>query len=83
MKRFCVNRKSVPGTISQAAHAPLATFLLMLTGWSSSAQAQATAPPFADNFTSPTLNSAWKVLAGHGHYTVAGGQLRIYNEGPL
>ena len=37
---------------------------------------------FADNFTGPSLNSAWQVLPGQGVY-VFGGGLRYYNQGPL
>lgn len=36
---------------------------------------------FSDDFTGP-LNAAWQVLPGQGSYSVAGGQLRYYNEGP-
>ncbi len=37
---------------------------------------------FSDNFTGSTLNPAWQVLPGQGSYTVGGGQLQYYNDGP-
>lgn len=39
--------------------------------------------PFTDNFSGPTLDPAWQVLPGQGSYTVGGGVLRYYNDGPV
>jgi len=41
-----------------------------------------TALPFSDNFQSSTLNPAWQLLPGQGSYTVGGGHLRYYSDGP-
>ena len=45
--------------------------------------AQANTIIFADNFVSSTLNPAWQVLPGQGSYTVGGGKLRYYDDGPV
>ncbi|MGH9664069.1 MAG: hypothetical protein ACRD9L_06580, partial [Bryobacteraceae bacterium] len=37
---------------------------------------------FSDDFTGPNLNAAWQVLPGNGSYSLAGGQLRYFNDGP-
>ncbi|MBZ5578211.1 MAG: hypothetical protein LAP40_16740 [Acidobacteriia bacterium] len=38
---------------------------------------------FSDDFTASTLNPAWQVLPGQGSYSVGGGDLRYYNQGPV
>jgi hypothetical protein len=38
---------------------------------------------FYDDFTGSTLNSAWQLQPGQGAYSLVGGQLRYYNQGPL
>ena len=38
---------------------------------------------FSDDFTSSTLNPAWQVLSGEGSYTVGGGSLRYFDDGPV
>jgi hypothetical protein len=38
--------------------------------------------PFIDNFYGSTLNPNWQLLPGQGSYSVGGGQLSYYDDGP-
>lgn len=37
---------------------------------------------FSDDFTGPSLDPAWQVQPGQGSYSLVGGNLRYYNQGP-
>src|SRR5579884_3277400 len=37
---------------------------------------------FSDDFNGSTLNPAWQIMPGQGSYTVGGGHLRYFNDGP-
>src|SRR5579884_335853 len=50
-------------------------------GLSTSALADSTI--FSDNFTETILGAPWKVLTGQCTYTVGGGKLQYFNQGPL
>lgn len=55
----------------------IATVALLSLGQASAA------PIFSDDFSGPGLAPGWVVLPGSGAYSVTGGKLRYYNQGPL
>lgn len=60
----------------------LTSFLIAVAALMSANTAQAETI-YSDNFMGATLNPSWHVLPGNGSYTVGGGQLRYFNEGPV